>query len=368
MTRHEKPSGRTFDRSVRLVFAGIAIYSVLALGAALLVDHSRVHEPGGAASSSTDAPPQASAPAPDVGSPEPGSVLIPEVTGIRDAAFADGTWYLTDVRSHMVHVIDTAGTYLRGIGRQGNGPGEFFGPAVVAASGSGLWVANMNVPMIQSFDSDGSFRSLVRLDDPDCAPGSVADAAALDEGVVVLQRCVAGEFGYALKFVGNDGSIGRVEAPIDLSGPFGSQPALASDGRSRVLLGNGATGCLVEFAIEAGAPGSISSPFCVTHLARSPIPEESKEQLEQMVERARGLVELVIPDSLPYFDQVALEPSLAIRAFVESGDVAWRAAVAPSGPILVAVPDAIQVMDGGHALIYREEMLGARISFPKPNR
>jgi hypothetical protein len=54
----------------------------------------------------------------------------------------DGRIYVADYGDHQVKVYDKAGTHLRSLGREGQGPGEFTGPGYLTVAGSLLVVNN----------------------------------------------------------------------------------------------------------------------------------------------------------------------------------------------------------------------------------
>ena len=66
--------------------------------------------------------------------------------------------YILDYVTQEVHVFDPEGEFLRTVGGQGDGPGEFrdaLGPAI--APGDTLWVADQRAPRYSIFGPDGTF-------------------------------------------------------------------------------------------------------------------------------------------------------------------------------------------------------------------
>ena len=66
--------------------------------------------------------------------------------------------YILDYVTQEIHVFDPGGGFLRTLGGQGEGPGEFrdaLGPAI--APGDTLWVADQRAPRYSIFGPDGTF-------------------------------------------------------------------------------------------------------------------------------------------------------------------------------------------------------------------
>ena len=66
--------------------------------------------------------------------------------------------YILDHVTQEIHVFDPGGGFLRTLGGQGDGPGEFrdaLGPAI--APGDTLWVADQRAPRYSIFGPDGTF-------------------------------------------------------------------------------------------------------------------------------------------------------------------------------------------------------------------
>jgi sugar lactone lactonase YvrE len=77
---------------------------------------------------------------------------------------AKGRLYVLDQGNNRVQVLDADGKYLRTIGRQGQGPGEFFMPSTIAFNSQGvLFVGESNGARIQAFNPDGKLGQTVKL-------------------------------------------------------------------------------------------------------------------------------------------------------------------------------------------------------------
>jgi hypothetical protein len=85
-----------------------------------------------------------------------------EVAGV---AFDDqGQLYVLDRQASTITVVDPNGTFVRTIGRAGEGPGEFRMPVSFTVLGDGrLIVADMGHRAYQIFGSDGSFERMVSM-------------------------------------------------------------------------------------------------------------------------------------------------------------------------------------------------------------
>lgn len=84
---------------------------------------------------------------------------------VNDVAFdARGNLYVLDATGFHIIVFDPAGKYLRTIGRQGDGPGEFGMPMALAILPGGELVVNDAAKAnLQIFGPDGTFRRTVVL-------------------------------------------------------------------------------------------------------------------------------------------------------------------------------------------------------------
>ena len=120
------------SRFARLSPRTVRAAALLALGCTL--QGCGEGRPGGSARAASDAP----APIPV------DSVVLAEsdssyVTEPNDVAVApDGTFYIADRHAKRVHVFGRDGRYLRGLGRGGQGPGEFHNPGFLAFGGDSV--------------------------------------------------------------------------------------------------------------------------------------------------------------------------------------------------------------------------------------
>lgn len=69
----------------------------------------------------------------------------------------DGCYYIVDTGNDRIAVFDSAGEYLRSIGRQGEGPGEFRSMTLLDAHGGNVLVYDRSLRRLQVFDTGGRF-------------------------------------------------------------------------------------------------------------------------------------------------------------------------------------------------------------------
>lgn len=76
----------------------------------------------------------------------------------------NGGMLVLDGQSHLVHVFDSVGQRLRSFGGEGDGPGEFRGPAAVTALSDGrLTVSQGFPPLVHWLTKDGDYLKSTRL-------------------------------------------------------------------------------------------------------------------------------------------------------------------------------------------------------------
>lgn len=133
------------------------------------------------------------------------------------AVGADGRIYILDTGNHRIQVFDKNGKYLKTIGRQGQGPGEFFMPGSIELDDRGnLFVGEANAARFQSIGPDGKLGKMIKM-----TAGSVGRLLLLRSGQVVM--------------AGAGGGMGMIR--ISSGGPEEVKPAalftaLDSDGKA----------------------------------------------------------------------------------------------------------------------------------------
>ncbi len=78
----------------------------------------------------------------------------------------DGTIYVVQEMEGLVRVFEPNGKFLRQIGRQGNGPGEFQRPRRLGWSGDSLWVVDWAASRVSFFDNTGGYLDSFRFEGP----------------------------------------------------------------------------------------------------------------------------------------------------------------------------------------------------------
>lgn len=89
-----------------------------------------------------------------------------ELYNVRGVArLSDGSVAVADEMTSGVRIFSAAGEYVRSVGRQGDGPGEFRRPYLMwALPGDTLWVGNLRPWHFNVFTAAGEFVRLVRPD------------------------------------------------------------------------------------------------------------------------------------------------------------------------------------------------------------
>jgi|GEM_PF-5996340 len=242
------------------------------------------------------------------------------VTSVADDP--EGRMYVVNFGDKRVAVFDSAGVFVRNLGRAGRGPGEFLTPSRVAVAGPEAWVLDVRHGRVSRFRrSDGGHvgdlplrvgaglrvsdikttpdgrlfvevrplrtgrsRGAVqpRVVEVDTATGTARHAAAvpLDTVSQVEVRTATGP----------DRGIARV---MDI--PFAPRPVWAVDPDGVVLFGNGA-----EYVVRSMGDGRVGELFRAAG-ERSPVTAWDREELfeEPMLKPFRGKVKL--PKRKPFF-------------------------------------------------------------------
>ncbi|MGD2153530.1 MAG: 6-bladed beta-propeller [Gemmatimonadales bacterium] len=80
------------------------------------------------------------------------------LTEVADLAVGrDGTIYVAQPQEQTIRVYDSTGTFLRTIGREGGGPGEFYRPIRLGWKADTLWVRDPAAQRMSMFAADGTF-------------------------------------------------------------------------------------------------------------------------------------------------------------------------------------------------------------------
>jgi hypothetical protein len=145
--------------------------------------------------------------------------------------------WVYDHQGRRLFLFDSAGTLIRRIGRQGQGPGEFSsGNGMVALADTGLALLDSQNARVSFFTANGDFRTSF----PVPAGFSTSNGLFTDRShALYLRRPVTppregeilGRMG--LVRLNADGSFGDSLAPPDLPVPRDTYLAFSADGRSR---------------------------------------------------------------------------------------------------------------------------------------
>lgn len=86
-----------------------------------------------------------------------GSVDTPPylLTEVGDLAVANGQVFVAQPKDGQVRVFDTAGRFIRAVGRQGEGPGEFRSIASIGVRADTLWVVDRYNARVTAVDLEG---------------------------------------------------------------------------------------------------------------------------------------------------------------------------------------------------------------------
>ncbi|MDD8025134.1 MAG: NHL repeat-containing protein [Acidobacteriota bacterium] len=98
------------------------------------------------------------------------------------AVDAQGRIYVLDSGNHRIQVFGPDGKFLKTIGRQGQGPGEFFMPNAIDFDAQGnLYVCESQAARLQAIAPDGKIAKTLKLTE-----GSVGDTRVLKNGGFVM--------------------------------------------------------------------------------------------------------------------------------------------------------------------------------------
>ena len=170
-----------------------------------------------------------------------------------------------------IHVLDAAGHYLRGLGRSGEGPGEFEGPRAVepADGGEGFWVFDAALSRLTLVEPErwGAIPASERVTLPVHSPSLVTNLVRIPNGGYLA----AGFFGEGRlghftddgAYEGASGSIpgSSVEAPPEVLQHAYRGTLKADPSRSRLVLANRHAGFLEVFTSDGESVRRIDGPF-----------------------------------------------------------------------------------------------------------
>lgn len=267
----------------------------------------------------------------------------------------EGRFYVLNVGDRRILVFDTVGKYLRTVGREGRGPGEFIAPRTLAPVGAdGLYVLDLMQRRISRFRrSDGGHLSdftvgawgkQVPRDMRASQTGTVAvefrPGPSIGGGggkpALVPIDTVTGE-------VRRDAavevdSVRRLETSAETKGarrvqlidaPFTARPVWAVDARGSIVFGTG-----TEYAVFRADSGKVRPAFRVAASAQPVTDRDREEWLGQPTrESLRGKVSF--PANKPFYTGLLMDPAglVWLEVPTASGARSW-AVHDPSGRLL----------------------------------
>lgn len=97
----------------------------------------------------------------------------------------DGNIYVVDYQAHHIKKFDATGKFLKLLGREGQGPGEFNGPFRITFAKDKLVVYELRARRLNTVDPDGNF---IKNASMDFEEGSIRGIRALPNGNIVVEK------------------------------------------------------------------------------------------------------------------------------------------------------------------------------------
>lgn len=256
----------------------------------------------------------------------------------------EGRFYVINFGDRRIQVFDSAGTFLRNLGRQGKGPGEYTSPMSVAAVGTdGVWVLDGVPPRFIRFRrSTGEYVDGVPIEAKSLIPiRMVADGGGrvavefmsmltntsqfVTTTTVAWVDTLSGQATPVVQFDstaklrrnqrGPNGTQSMVTDP-----PFAPRAVWAPDGRGGVLYGDGA-----EYVVHRAAPGAAPVlAFRGEGRAAAVTARDRKDFLE--TPRGKAFADYEFPEHKPFFNGLAVDPEglVWVQRPGESGTQTWE--------------------------------------------
>lgn len=318
-----------------------------------------------------DVPGWALEPAAAVGGPEAGEdQQLYTVTSVAEDA--EGRFYVSNFGDKRVLVFDSAGTYLRTIGRGGRGPGEFTAPRIVAPVGrDGLLVLDLVPGRISRFRrSDGRHLGDAKFADE---AGIPVDMRAAADGSVLVEFRPRPQSGvqapaYIARVDTATGAVeragalrldtvARVQLRTETKGaktmmtvdvPFAPKPVWDVEPGGALLYGTGA-----QFAVSRARGAERGEVFRAAGEAR-PVTGRDRDDFfdNPNAEKFRGEIEF--PCTHPYYTALRADPNGTFWLRVASGSgERWEVRDA-GGRLLgaLALPEGSELVHASRGALY----------------
>lgn len=285
----------------------------------------------------------------------------------------EGRFYVINFGDRRIQVFDSTGAFLRNLGRQGKGPGEFTSPMSVAAVGTdGAWVLD-GVParFIRFRRSTGEYVDEVSLEAKNLIPTRMAadgDGRVAVEFTSMLTNTsqfvtttsvawvdtVTGrptpvvQFDSAAKLRRNQRTPGGTQSMVT-DPPFAPRAVWAPDGRGGVLFGDGA-----EYVVRRALPGAAPVLAFRGEGEAARVTDEDREAFLE-TPRGKAFADYRFPERKPFFSGLAVDPEglVWVRRPGASGTQTWEVR-RPSGERVgeLRVPAGSQVMAVSRRSVY----------------
>lgn len=285
-------------------------------------------------------------------------VVDSEILGVSDGLSVEGRWYLTDPRTHRIHILSRDGVRSRSFGGPGDGPGELTAPMHIAATSDRIWVADIREPRLTVYDFGGEYIEVIPLPTLNCVPGTVSELASIGEELIVVRSCLDPVQGvsYPIQRVDADRHIETLPiSPLLLTGGPTMEPRyvvvalVVAGGTDRLYLADGLQQCVHTF----DRSGDALRRHCFDGLMAASIPRSDRERLRAGIEEVSQGFSVDVPEHYPYFDRMAVrEGTLWVRHPLDRNRAVWVDGRSEAADPSLAVPgDAFTTVSDDRLLV-----------------
>jgi hypothetical protein len=238
----------------------------------------------------------------------------------------EGRFYVLNYGDRRIQVFDSAGRFLRNLGRRGRGPGEFTSPMGVASVGSDAVYVLETVPsrFVRYRRSTGEFVDNSPIEAKQLIPVRMnvgGDGRVALEFMTMLMRTSESVSASLVAWVDTAGGIPRTAVQFDSTAklrhnrrnpggpaksvvtdpPFAPRPVWALDGRGGVLYGDGA-----EYVVHRAAPGT--APAVAFRGEGDPVPVTRADRDEFLASpRGKLFTDYQFLEHKPYFNGLLVD-------------------------------------------------------------